>query len=94
MLCAVEISIKFGKGILMEMSPELIVQIKFGSHLYGTNTPTSDLEFKSVYIPTARRPCSRLEAGAAQHQLAKTVDKIGSQLVVSDEESHVNGPVE
>jgi hypothetical protein len=31
-----------------------IVRIKFGSHLYGTSTPASDLDFKSVYIPTAR----------------------------------------
>lgn len=33
---------------------ELIVQIKFGSHLYGTNTPTSDEDYKSVYVPSAR----------------------------------------
>lgn len=32
----------------------LVVQIKFGSHLYGTNTPQSDLDYKSVYLPTAR----------------------------------------
>jgi hypothetical protein len=31
-----------------------IVTIKFGSHLYGTTTPTSDLDFKSVYVPSAR----------------------------------------
>lgn len=30
-----------------------IVQIKFGSHLYGTNTPISDEDYKSVYIPYA-----------------------------------------
>jgi hypothetical protein len=30
-----------------------IVTIKFGSHLYGTTTPASDLDFKSVYIPDA-----------------------------------------
>lgn len=29
-----------------------IVTIKFGSHLYGTTTPASDLDFKSVYIPS------------------------------------------
>jgi hypothetical protein len=32
----------------------IVVKIKFGSHLYGTNTPTSDLDYKSVYIPEAR----------------------------------------
>ena len=31
-----------------------IVSIKFGSHLYGTSTPTSDLDLKSIYIPDAR----------------------------------------
>lgn len=31
-----------------------IVNIKFGSHLYGTSTPQSDLDFKSVYIPAPR----------------------------------------
>lgn len=32
----------------------LIVRMKFGSHLYGTATPTSDLDFKSVFMPSAR----------------------------------------
>jgi RNA repair pathway DNA polymerase beta family len=32
----------------------LVVLIKFGSHLYGTDTPTSDLDYKSVYIPEAK----------------------------------------
>lgn len=31
-----------------------IVRVQFGSHLYGTNTPLSDLDYKSVHIP----PCS------------------------------------
>jgi hypothetical protein len=31
-----------------------IVEIKFGSHLYGTNTPNSDLDIKGIYLPTAR----------------------------------------
>lgn len=31
-----------------------IVQIKFGSHLYGTATPASDLDIKGIYMPTAR----------------------------------------
>lgn len=28
--------------------------MKFGSHLYGTDTPQSDLDFKSIFIPDAR----------------------------------------
>jgi hypothetical protein len=31
-----------------------VVRIKFGSHLYGTNTPTSDTDYKSVFIPESR----------------------------------------
>lgn len=31
-----------------------IVEMKFGSHLFGTNTPSSDLDFKAVHIPSAR----------------------------------------
>lgn len=31
-----------------------ILEIKFGSHLYGTNTPSSDLDFKGVFLPNAK----------------------------------------
>lgn len=34
-----------------------IIEIKFGSHLYGTDTPTSDLDLKGLYLPTAREIC-------------------------------------
>ena len=30
----------------------LIVKMVFGSHLYGTNTPQSDKDFKGVFMPT------------------------------------------
>lgn len=31
-----------------------IVRIKFGSHLYGTNTPSSDVDYKAVHVPSRR----------------------------------------
>lgn len=31
-----------------------ILEIKFGSHLYGTNTENSDLDLKGIYLPTAK----------------------------------------
>lgn len=31
----------------------LIVKMIFGSHLYGTNTPRSDMDYKGVFMPTA-----------------------------------------
>jgi len=39
------------------MSPnkrQMIVRMKYGSHLYGTNTPTSDVDYKGVYLPSRR----------------------------------------
>jgi hypothetical protein len=33
---------------------DLIVMMRFGSHLYGTATPESDLDLKGVYLPEAR----------------------------------------
>lgn len=30
-----------------------IVEIKFGSHLYGTDTESSDLDIKGIYLPSA-----------------------------------------
>lgn len=34
----------YGKGV---------VKMQFGSHVYGTKLPTSDLDFKAVHIPPA-----------------------------------------
>ena len=31
---------------------ETIVKMVFGSHLYGLNTPTSDEDFKGIFMPT------------------------------------------
>lgn len=31
-----------------------ILRIQFGSHLYGTSTPASDQDFKSIFVPDAR----------------------------------------
>lgn len=31
-----------------------ILEMKFGSHLYGTNTPESDTDLKGIYIPEGR----------------------------------------
>jgi hypothetical protein len=33
---------------------DLIVQMRFGAHLYGTATAESDLDLKAVYLPEAR----------------------------------------
>lgn len=34
------------------MSMDLIVKMKFGSHLYGTATEESDVDYKGVFLPS------------------------------------------
>lgn len=34
-----------------------LIEIKFGSHLYGTNTENSDTDYKGIYLPTAKEIC-------------------------------------
>ena len=36
------------------MREPTVVNMKFGSHLYGLNTPNSDIDYKGIYIPTLR----------------------------------------
>src|SRR5438552_7581325 len=33
---------------------DLVVEMRFGSHLYGTDTPESDVDLKGVYLPEPR----------------------------------------
>lgn len=48
-----------------------IVRIKFGSHLYGTSTPASDLDFKSVFVPDARSILLQRAKGTIAHKRPK-----------------------
>lgn len=36
------------------MKPNLIIEMEFGSHVYGTHLPTSDHDIKGIFIPQAR----------------------------------------
>ena len=48
-----------------------IVRIKFGSHLYGTDTPQSDLDFKSVFVPDRRAILLQRVKDSVSHQRPK-----------------------
>lgn len=47
--------LKFSRSGTKRMSkpPKMICEIQFGSHLYGTSTPTSDEDYKGLFLPTA-----------------------------------------
>ena len=48
-----------------------VVRIEFGSHLYGTNTPTSDHDYKSVYIPSAHDILLQRVKGSTGHKVKR-----------------------
>jgi hypothetical protein len=48
-----------------------LITVKFGSHLYGTDTPTSDVDIKSVYLPSARDILLQRVKGSVSTQRAK-----------------------
>lgn len=37
------------------MENKEVVRLRFGSHLYGTATAKSDLDFKGVFLPCAEK---------------------------------------
>lgn len=53
------------------MSERQIFRTKFGSHLYGTSTPASDYDFKSVFIPDANSILLQRAKGAVSSQRPK-----------------------
>lgn len=48
-----------------------LVSIKFGSHLYGTSTPQSDVDLKSVYVPDAEAILLQRVKGSINKQRPK-----------------------
>lgn len=48
-----------------------IVRVKFGSHLYGTDTPNSDIDYKSVFVPPSRDILLQRVKGSVSNQRPK-----------------------
>jgi hypothetical protein len=61
-----------------------ILEIKFGSHLYGTNTPESDLDLKGIYLPTARQ----IVLGKYPQTIAKGRNKLECERNTKDDVDH------
>lgn len=41
-------------GCQTESNGTLLCEVRFGSHLYGLNTPNSDFDYKGVYLPSTK----------------------------------------
>lgn len=54
------------------MSTTPVVTIEFGSHLYGTSTPASDRDYKSVHLPSARNIILQQVSEAISHKRQKS----------------------
>lgn len=64
-----------------------IVRIEFGSHLYGTNTETSDHDYKSIYVPSARDILLQRVQGSLGHKV-KRFEKEKNSPEDTDDESY------
>lgn len=67
-----------------------IIEVKFGSHLYGTDTENSDLDLKSVFIPTKEELLSRNHPRTIQDKRPKkhgeknTKDDVDIEMISLD----------
>ncbi len=48
-----------------ESGMRTIVQMKFGSHIYGTQLPSSDLDIKGIYLPEPKEILRELPSAKA-----------------------------
>jgi len=67
---------------------ESIVRIQFGSHLYGTNTPSSDLDYKAVHVPSGRDILLQRVTGSVCTKREKTSEGEKNLPGEVDEESY------
>lgn len=62
---------------------QLIVLMKFGSHLYGTDGPESDVDYKGIYMPTREQILlNRIPRSASYH--SKQTKKEGVRNTAED----------
>lgn len=57
-----------------------IVKTYFGSHLYGTSTPESDVDFKEIYVPHARD----ILTGNVKEHMSKNTNNTSSKNTKDD----------
>lgn len=65
-----------------------IVRIQFGSHLYGTNTPQSDLDYKAVHLPSGRDIVLQNVSNSVSNKPSKQGEGQKNEAGDHDEESY------
>ncbi|MBX9831102.1 nucleotidyltransferase domain-containing protein [Candidatus Babeliales bacterium] len=68
---------------------EILVKMKWGSHLFGTATPTSDVDIKGIYLPSARDILLQQIKPVVLEQRAK---KVGEKNLPSDVDYELYSP--
>ncbi len=67
------------------MSDNIVVRIEFGSHLYGTNTSSSDRDYKSVFVPCASDILLQRVKGSLGHKVKRFEGDRNSPEDIDDE---------
>jgi hypothetical protein len=62
-----------------------VVLMKFGSHLYGLNTPNSDVDYKGVFLNTMEE----LIIGEGPHNISRTTGQDDSKNGAGDEDFEI-----
>jgi hypothetical protein len=62
------------------MNNEIIVETLFGSHLYGLDTPSSDMDFKGIVLPTY----DEILLGKASYHIDKSSNKSNGKNTKDD----------
>lgn len=74
------------KTLVKTGQAKTLVLMKFGSHLYGTNTPASDTDYKGVFIPDmrdvllGRQPKTSITESTGQALSKNTVDDVDTEM--------------
>lgn len=65
-----------------------LMMVQFGSHLYGTATPASDLDYKAVHVPDARSILLQRVQGSVNEQRHKASEGEKNMPADVDSESY------
>lgn len=63
-----------------------IIKMQFGSHLYGTNTPASDKDYKGVFVPDMRdvllgkQPSTSITQSTGQSHAKNSSDDVDTEM--------------